>query len=157
MTLFAPASEPNVPGWTEDDNSPFDASGTSVTYSLASSYDLVAVIPDLSDPNTEAFVDLQLNGVTTSNYETENQDGSSTTASSFNINDTSQLVGIIISGRRNWIGADGYLHAWWRPASVGSTTGMNGKLTDGSNDLSQITFKAGSSQNIRARIYGLEV
>lgn len=82
MSITDPSSaEPNVPGYEEDPNSPFTASGaTSITCNLAGSYEEVIVFVVATDvAGTGSTIDLRMNGDANANYRVIDEGGTTTT------------------------------------------------------------------------------
>jgi len=66
MAGFTPSGgEANVPGWVEDENSPFTGDGTGpVTCSLSTGYDHILVDINVLSGTTNNTVEMQVNGFT---------------------------------------------------------------------------------------------
>jgi len=79
-------TEPNVPEWEEDPNSPVsDASGSvsSIQVTLADTYDVVRVVAKGDYSGDFANLQIQVNGDTGTNYNARDTDGGETRGVSF--------------------------------------------------------------------------
>jgi len=150
-------TEPNVPGWEEDANSPFVATAASGSkqFTIKGSFDQVLLL--INGPDTSADADkLQVNGTTTATYDATDVDGDGTfDATGFPLGlGVARYAEIRLAGR-----ADGSLGFSATPQSFGANLTVSGNNPNISVPVNTITLDAGSGTtfDFRARVYGLEV
>jgi len=144
-------TEPNVPAYAEDPNSPFETTQqTSITVSLASPSDRVLI---LEDPQKQGYNSLQVNGSTGQEYFLRLNDGTSVTnKTEFNLGSSGERSKIELLGRSGRIGM-----------SVGDATSA-GQRVGGQNlavggPINQFRFfdRFGNSRDARFRVFTLDV
>lgn len=150
----------NVPNWTEDPNSPFEATGVnSATFSLSKSFEFWALYVKVDNNTTGgAEVDVRVNGDTGTNYNYVDHGGGQTTKDdrfanvmAFNNEGSKQARDILRFGQ-----AKGRL-------AMSATTGWSGGVSfeagdhEQETDLSSITLMRGESSDFRMEAYGQDL
>jgi len=145
-------TEPNVPAYEEDPNSPFTASQqSSLTCSLGNSSDDILV---LSDPSPIGYDRLQINGVTTPEYEFLLRDGTKAVdVSSLEIPFGFERTRLRIKARGTGVG----MSTESATATTDQTVGGNGG--DATAPITQLRLfdTGGSSRNAKVRVFALDV
>jgi len=162
MAGFTPSGgDPNVPGWTQDGVISGDGV-TSVTHNLSAEYDHVKLVAldnyDGGDPDALDVprpIDLQLNGITTADYDYVDKRGSRTSGvTAVPIDDIARMGEIIISGRSE---SDFELRGSCRDRGKNTTNPQSFRLgTTGLGALSSITISqpSNNSFDVRVDVYG---
>jgi hypothetical protein len=139
--------------YEQDGNSPFTvSSSTSATYTISGSYDEVLIIPE----STNFYHDqLQVNGITSSDYRILDNSDSRTTGQSEwdlgNFSNRSRLISIRRISRNDVAG----LSVTWAHDSTGQTVaGQCANTNITSLDSFTVIDSGGSSRDFRARVYG---
>lgn len=131
----------------QDSNSPLNKSGSSVTYSVGGSYRHVVVI---YQTDTVPHDQLQVNGDTNSNYDEDNEDGTTTTGQTeWNIN--RPVIGFELIGDRS--SAIRLINH-----RIGGTVvvGTNTNITSPISQFSLID-SGSTSRTIKARVFGRDM
>jgi len=145
-------TEPNVPAYEEDPNSPFTATNTtSKTFALANPANDLLI---LSDPRTLGQNRLRVNGDTGSNYRVVESDDSFTNGlDAFQVPDGSERASLVLRGRSGAIGM-----------SVTSASGTASRPDGGSNfatngPIDQFTLfnTFGQTRDVRLRVFTLDI
>jgi len=145
-------TEPNVPAYEEDPNSPFEATNqSSVTFTLADSPERALVI---NDPARGGFTRLQVNGLT-SEYDSIDVSGTETRGqSAFPVIRGDERSRLYINGGSNVI----TVH---QVGGRGEPDDMvNGRLTPGSSttiDTITLFTPFTTTKDTRLRVYALDV
>lgn len=154
--------------WSEDANSPIDLTGQtgSHTFNLDGTYDEILLhgLRFIYTGTDGAGFAIQVNSDTGSNYDRQNEDGSTTTGSSnvdFGVNLNQN------QGYRGDIRMDGrWDHAWVvdsklvRTHGLGSTRAVKAKNNSVSGPLDTITFLTpfgSETYDLQAEVYGADV
>lgn len=140
-----------------DDNNPISGSGSSVSHSFSDAYDiLILEILDLTTNGGTDLVELQINGITTSDYTNIKPSGGSN-ADSWELGTAGEFGTGQMAGSLKLI-HDGYVYS-----ATGSVAGaevtdplIGGSVNDKGTDRSidSITFTGSSGVVITANVYG---
>jgi len=145
-------TEPNVPAYTEDPNSPFEATQQpSVTVTLANPSNHVLV---LSDPQKVGHNQLQVNGDTGTNYDILRGDDSITTnLDSLNIIRGEHRASLVLRG------LPGAVHMSQTAADIETGEAVAGRNPNISGPVNQFTLFRDSSvpADLRLRVFALDI
>jgi len=145
-------TEPNVPAYEEDPNSPLEVSQqTSATFTLANPSNRVLV---LNDPTVRGFNRLQVNGDTGSNYNRVLEDGTEIIGDpEMSVGRSEQRANIVLIGTDSAV----RMATDTADARAGGTTG--GENTTISGPITQFTLRVSSVTPVdaRIRVFALDV
>jgi len=145
-------TEPNVPAYDEESNSPFDVTQeSSITVTLDSPSDRVLI---RSDPSKRGFSKLLVNGVRTSTYATLELDGT------LSQNNPEMDVGIPIErGPIRLVRGDSAVRMSVEAFGTSSTSAVAGGAFDASGAITQFTLRSfdGGNRDARFRVYSLDI
>jgi len=145
-------TEPNVPAYEEDPNSPFTATNTaSATFTLANPSDRVLV---LTDSTTTGLDRLQVNNFTGAGYNTVTNDGGLVNdATSFRVGFGARRHRITLTAR------EFELLMSVQPGTTATNAPVFGRCGDVSRPITDLTFLGSSAfqNDIRFRAYALDV
>jgi len=159
-------TEPNVPGWEEDPNSPVTGSNTgSVTVSLASPLVYARVIVKARYDSSGSFfsLNMRVNGDTGANYDYEEIGGSTTTARDEWVltqadDKTGTWAGSVdLNANSTGIACIGPLSKSARGSSQELLAGTNGNVSAPLNSVTAFDGGLDSFEEISVAVYGIKL